>query len=175
MPKMKDIPKIDRPREKFLKKGTDALSKSDLLSILLGSGIKISFLKIKNIIKFPIVLTVFAMLLFGISCFGMGMDAMASFTNCPFGGHSTSICKENPTEHIQELQSLFTTLPTKETSVLLSLLLVLFASLKLRQIFSVPEISQTGSHINLFYIYRPPIFNFLQEAFSNGILNPKLF
>jgi adenine-specific DNA-methyltransferase len=39
MPKMKDIPKIDRPREKFLKKGPDALSKSDLLAILLGSGI----------------------------------------------------------------------------------------------------------------------------------------
>lgn len=38
--KIKDIPKIDRPREKFLKKGPGALSKSDLLSILLGSGIK---------------------------------------------------------------------------------------------------------------------------------------
>ena len=40
MPKIKDIPKIDRPREKFLKKGPSALSKSDLLAILLGSGIK---------------------------------------------------------------------------------------------------------------------------------------
>ncbi|MBU4016507.1 DNA repair protein RadC [Patescibacteria group bacterium] len=40
MPRIKDIPKIDRPREKFLKKGADALSKSDLLAILLGSGIK---------------------------------------------------------------------------------------------------------------------------------------
>lgn len=40
MTKLKDIPQIDRPREKFLKKGPDALSKSDLLAILLGSGIK---------------------------------------------------------------------------------------------------------------------------------------
>jgi len=40
MPKIKDIPKIDRPRERFLKKGADALSKSDLLAILLGSGIR---------------------------------------------------------------------------------------------------------------------------------------
>jgi len=38
--KIKDIPKVDRPREKFLKKGPEALSKSDLLAILLGSGIK---------------------------------------------------------------------------------------------------------------------------------------
>ena len=40
MTKIKDIPKVDRPREKFLKKGPEALSKSDLLAILLGSGIK---------------------------------------------------------------------------------------------------------------------------------------
>ena len=40
MSKIKDIPKVDRPREKFLKKGSEALSKSDLLAILLGSGIK---------------------------------------------------------------------------------------------------------------------------------------
>ncbi|MFH1128951.1 MAG: DNA repair protein RadC [Candidatus Omnitrophota bacterium] len=40
MTKIKDIPLVDRPRERFLKKGADALSKSDLLAILLGSGIK---------------------------------------------------------------------------------------------------------------------------------------
>lgn len=40
MPKIKDIPKVDRPREKFLKKGPDALSKSELLAVLIGSGIK---------------------------------------------------------------------------------------------------------------------------------------
>jgi adenine-specific DNA-methyltransferase len=40
MPKIKDIPLIDRPRERLLQKGGDALSKSDLLAIILGSGIK---------------------------------------------------------------------------------------------------------------------------------------
>jgi adenine-specific DNA-methyltransferase len=40
MTKLKDIPKIDRPRERFLEKGPDALSKSDLLAILIGTGIK---------------------------------------------------------------------------------------------------------------------------------------
>lgn len=40
MGKLKDIPKVDRPREKFLEKGPDALSKSELLAILIGSGIK---------------------------------------------------------------------------------------------------------------------------------------
>jgi adenine-specific DNA-methyltransferase len=40
MAKLKDTPKFDRPREKFLEKGADALSDSELLAILLGSGIK---------------------------------------------------------------------------------------------------------------------------------------
>jgi len=40
MATIKDIPKIDRPRERFLEKGPDALSKSELLAILIGSGIK---------------------------------------------------------------------------------------------------------------------------------------
>ena len=40
MAKIKDIPKVDRPRERFIKKGPEALSKSDLLAILLGSGIR---------------------------------------------------------------------------------------------------------------------------------------
>jgi len=40
MAKIKDTPRILRPREKFLQKGPDALSKSDLLAIILGSGIK---------------------------------------------------------------------------------------------------------------------------------------
>src|SRR3989338_6377020 len=40
MARIKDIPKFDRPREKFLEKGSDALTDSELLAILLGSGIK---------------------------------------------------------------------------------------------------------------------------------------
>lgn len=40
MSKLKDLPKIDRPRERFLEKGADALSKSELLAIMLGSGTK---------------------------------------------------------------------------------------------------------------------------------------
>jgi adenine-specific DNA-methyltransferase len=53
MTKIKDIPKVDRPRERFLQKGADALSKTDLLAILLGSGIKGKNVKqlSENIIK----------------------------------------------------------------------------------------------------------------------------
>ena len=40
MSKLKDIPKPEQPREKFLQKGPDALTKSELLAILIGTGIK---------------------------------------------------------------------------------------------------------------------------------------
>ena len=38
--KIKDLPKVDRPREKLEKYGPTRLSDSELLAILLGSGIK---------------------------------------------------------------------------------------------------------------------------------------
>lgn len=40
MAKIKDIPKFERPREKLLEKGANALTNSELLAIVLGSGIK---------------------------------------------------------------------------------------------------------------------------------------
>lgn len=38
--KIKDLPRIDRPREKLIKYGSGKLSNSELLAILLGTGIK---------------------------------------------------------------------------------------------------------------------------------------
>lgn len=40
MPKIKDIPKVDRPREKLAKFGTEFLKDSELLAILLRTGIE---------------------------------------------------------------------------------------------------------------------------------------
>jgi len=37
---IKDIPDFDRPREKLAAKGPEALSDSELIAILLGSGVK---------------------------------------------------------------------------------------------------------------------------------------
>lgn len=40
MPRMKDIPKVDMPREKLEKYGPEKLTDGELLALLLGSGIK---------------------------------------------------------------------------------------------------------------------------------------
>lgn len=129
----------------------------------------------KKIAKLSILLSALWVLLFGFSQFGFGMDMNGSMINCPFTGHSMSICKMNPLEHIQEWQNMFTTLPAKDA---LSILFVLFALLALRKLvpwckFLLPEFSYK-------YFRLPVLDNFqvihpLQEALSRGILNPKLF
>lgn len=40
MTKIKDLPSIDRPREKLLKYGTDKLSDFEFLAILRGNAVK---------------------------------------------------------------------------------------------------------------------------------------
>lgn len=40
MTKMKDIPNVDRPREKLIKKGASRLKNKELLAILFRSGAK---------------------------------------------------------------------------------------------------------------------------------------
>lgn len=40
MSKIKDIPKLERPREKLIKKGAKALKKEELLAIILRTGLK---------------------------------------------------------------------------------------------------------------------------------------
>lgn len=39
-PKIKDLPRVEKPREKLVEKGAQALKDSELLAILLGSGYK---------------------------------------------------------------------------------------------------------------------------------------
>jgi len=49
--RIRDIPNIDRPRERLIAKGAAALSDTELLAILLGSGIKgVSVLKLASLI-----------------------------------------------------------------------------------------------------------------------------
>lgn len=134
-----------------------------------------SFRKIQNLIKIPLVLIVFWMLLFGLSQMSMSMSTMDSKANCPFGGHSMAICQLNPMEHIQEWQSMFTMLPAQN---ILLLLFALFAFLFIRKFhskFSIPEPPLTLPGDRLSYSQSFQIFDPLKEAFSSGILNPKVF
>lgn len=130
-----------------------------------------------KIIKVSFILYTLSVVIFGMFQMNMGMSTTDGKVNCPFGGHSMAICQMNPMEHIQEWQSMFTILPTQN---LLSLLLVLFALLAISKLkfwnrFSIPEPPLVYSSCRSGFANNFLIFNPLKEAFSSGILNPKIF
>lgn len=111
---------------------------------------------------------------FGVLHFSM-MQTDGQMSGCPFMGEG-AICQMNPLEHLAAWQSAFTTiLPDQSLASLLLLLLLSFLLLRIgRQKFA----RNKDSPIQLFRIrFRERLFfpSPLQEAFSNGILNPKVF
>ena len=135
-------------------------------------------LKISKIIVGIASISLLWMMFFGLSQFGMATDVNGNVVKCPFAGHSMSICIMNPTEHIEEWQSMFTTLPAQQDAVLALfalIVLVAFGTLGFWNKFSIHNelllLSRLRSRLrDSFQIFDP-----LQEAFSSGILNPKIF
>jgi len=103
------------------------------------------------------------------------MDRHGEMMNCPFMNTGV-LCQMTPFQHLSAWQSMFTQVSLKEilntsTLVLLSFLLaVLLRSLWHRYKFPLRRNLGLGSRtISIF------IPDLLTEAFSAGILNPKLF
>lgn len=126
-------------------------------------------------ITFPAVLAVLTVLLFGFSGFGMmGADMSNPMVNCPFAGHSASICKMNPMEHVQEWQSMFTSTFQQNGSALILLLLSALALVRARSLLPIlPKKAELQPYVVRRETYLPPPL--LQKLFSNGILNTKVF
>lgn len=133
----------------------------------------IIFKKINPVFLALVLMPFLWMALFGLSQMSANMNG--EMINCPFSDHSMSICKMNPLEHIQEWQSMFTTLPVKDTISILSLILIIISlnTLSFLSRFSIPDIQKL--YARLLYKKKFHIPNPLKEAFSQGILNPKLF
>lgn len=110
---------------------------------------------------------------FGFSHAGMAeMDGQ--MVDCPFTP-GVAICNMSPLEMISASQSLFTTLPQQKDA--LSLLMLLVTGALALAVFWRPHISP---RLAATYVLRRrrdyiPVSNALQELFSNGILNPKLY
>lgn len=106
----------------------------------------------------------------GISHRGMSMNMEGNMIDCPFMP-GVSICMMSPLEMIVASQSFLSNVTINEDQFLLLVSVALILNV-FPQFFSPPR----------FLIrYRipkkksPPRFNFLEEALSDGILNPKLF
>ncbi len=130
-----------------------------------------------KVVKVPIILYTFFVLLFGMSQMNMDMNSMDGKANCPLGGHSVAICQMNPMEHIQEWQIMFTMLPAQNIIIIFFGLFVFLAMSKLRfwNRFPIPGLSFSTPIKQSLILNNFKIFSPLQEALSQGVLNPKLF
>ena len=110
----------------------------------------------------------------------MAMEKQSDGTmgGCLFTGME-EICKMSFTEHLTQWQSMFTTTVTQNafTVILLLLLAVVFVTVGIfkRNLLLLSSYHATRWRL---YIKQNPnlsLFNPLREAFSQGILNPKIY
>jgi hypothetical protein len=106
----------------------------------------------------------------------MGSDGTMAMSNCPFMSGQAVVCNMNPLEHIAAWQSMFTTTFQQNSS---TLILLLLAALALALVWTRTRWPSPARSLQpIFSIIRrenylpPPL---LQELFSSGILNPKVF
>ncbi len=109
----------------------------------------------------------------GIFHSGMDMQSGKAMGNCPFMPGMTALCNMSPLEHVAAWQSMFTT--TAAESALTLILLLIFAAIVFvyslrRELYPEPRAPLLYRKLAVVLCRSP-----LQEAFSNGILNPKVF
>lgn len=131
--------------------------------------------------KILLVLGLIAFLLIGFfglfhSSMPMGGDGNMTTSNCPFMSGQAVVCNMDPLEHIAAWQSMFTSIPSQTGSTLILMLLAALALAFLCTHLRRPPIDRTYTPSRFFVRrdYIPPASP-LQELFSSGILNPKLF
>ena len=116
----------------------------------------------------------FLLVLFGSFQFAVtNHHVMGTTIDCPFEPGQHAMCDNTPLEHVEEWQNLFTVLPERTLSF--SLFLVLFAlfiltrrGVTLRKLLNTQSFLSRTNKLNYF-------FDPIKEAFSSGILNPKIY
>ncbi len=127
-------------------------------------------------VSFLLLLALFGAAIFGPFHFaGMQMGENGEMTDCPFMGMVT-FCRMSVTEHLKQWQTIFASkVPSRALVLMLSILFVTVAfGNAIPQLILVYD----GKLKNRWYQLSRPTFaspNFLQEEFSQGILNPKIY
>jgi hypothetical protein len=121
------------------------------------------------------IIALLSMSFFGVFYFSMSMGADGKMSDCPFMP-GMSVCPMTPFEHASTMQGLFTSIPVQQdafTLILAAAFVAVVGLTWLKQFFIPLERARSSGY---FYRYRDPsIPRKLQELFSQGILNPKLF
>lgn len=106
----------------------------------------------------------------GVSHAGMSMNMDDNMSDCPFMP-GVSICSMSPIEMIAASQSFLSNITLNQDPFLLLVSVALIIT-AFPQFFSPPKLSLRHKPIKKRLVVRS---SFLEDAFSNGILNPKLF
>ena len=127
----------------------------------------------KKMVIFLGIATFAVMALLGMSV-AMSAHAKDKMPNCPFTNHSTSLCEMNPMDRVAMWQGLFTTVMPHGISLLVLLGFIAFAFYRTRQETPDPpgkhrRIPQRRDEQELSF------FDPLSLAFSDGVLNPKIY
>lgn len=135
--------------------------------------------KLRNILLLSTLATFFFVGFLGIFHFDMDMTSDGQMSSGCFMPGMSTICQMDPIEHITEWQSMFTAIPGN--SDVLTILLILLTSVLLGFVLikrsTHPHLSQSPPSKSLSFYQRRhvPIVSHIQEAFSNGILHPRLY
>jgi hypothetical protein len=136
---------------------------------------------LKASVKYSLILGVFTFLsvgFLGLSHADMTMGPNGQMSsNCPFMPGMASLCQMNPLEHIAAWQNMFTAVPSQNDVLLLlaSLLALALGALCITRYGTAPPKVFASQSSFVYYKRYIPIVSPLREAFSNGILHPKLF
>lgn len=104
----------------------------------------------------------------------MPIDKDGKMSNCPVMEHSSSLCQMGTAEHIAKWQQMFTATLQSGSLFFLALLAVAFIYISHKRQTDL----QSSYFAFRYYLYKHPdvkLFNYLTQAFSDGILHPKLY
>jgi hypothetical protein len=113
--------------------------------------------------------------LFGI---GMGMEVRdGQMSSCPLMASGTSLCQMSVTEHISQWQQAFLGVPDKTNFLALALLLAAAVLITFaKSLFQPKKLTELAARLFTYHKeHLVRIFDQLLIAFSDGILNPRIY
>ena len=130
---------------------------------------------VTKILSFTLLTFFLGTMFFSLFHMSMGMDMSGRMTNCPFMSHEEVICPMNLADHIGAWKSVFLSVAPALTLLLavagVAVFVAAVAPNLLRKIqYASPPLCRWLETSTYTFSYRS-----LQELFSNGILNPKLY
>ena len=134
----------------------------------------------KNTLNFLLISGIISFFVVGVLDMGIQMQTRTdgTMTPCLFNGKA-EVCTMTFAQHLTQWQSMFTATASQKAlaSVFLILLAVAFVAVAIfkRNLFSLFSYHTTRWKLYIRHNPHLSLFNPLQEAFSQGILNPKSY